>query len=246
MSQPGIGEKTVGILGGLGPEATLDLYAKILAASGARTDQEHLHVLIDSNPKVPDRNKAIAGTGEPAAPALVAMARRLEQAGADFLVMACNTAHAFDAEIRAAVRVPFVSMIEEACEAVARAMPTARRVGLLAVQGCLDAKVYHRAFSRRGWTLVALAPPQQARFMDLVYRIKSGDTGAAIGAEMVGLGGTLFAAGAEVVLAGCTEVPLVVGAADLPGPLVDATQVLAERTVAYAKGRVALPVLATA
>ena len=90
----------VGILGGMGPAATVDLVSKILAATDAARDQDHLHLIVDCNPKVPNRNEAVDGTGPSPAPALVAMARRLEAAGADFLVMACNTAHAWEAEIR--------------------------------------------------------------------------------------------------------------------------------------------------
>jgi aspartate racemase len=235
-------EKVIGILGGLGPEATLDLYGKILAATGARTDQEHLHVLIDSNPKVPDRNKAIAGTGEPAAPALIGMARRLEAAGADFLVVACNTAHAFAAEISAAVRIPLVSQIEETCEAVLRRMPGIRRIGVLAGQGCVDAGIYQRAFARRGIEMLLPPAAGQRQLMELIYRIKAGDTGTETRAAVRALGIGLFGAGAELVVAGCTEVPLVLAESDLPGPMIDATAVLAERAVAYAKGLAELPV----
>jgi len=235
-------EKVIGILGGLGPEATLDLYGKILAATGARADQEHLHVLIDSNPKVPDRNKAIAGTGEPATPALIAMARRLEAAGADFLIVACNTAHAFAAEIREAVRIPLVSQIDETVDAVLQRIPGIRRVGVLAGQGCVDAGVYQRAFARRRIEVLLPAAPGQRQLMELIYRVKSGDTGAATRTAVRALGEGLFADGAEIVVAGCTEVPLVLAPADLPGPMVDATAVLAERAVAYAKGLAELPV----
>src|SRR5262249_31663053 len=215
-------EKTIGILGGMGPEATLDLYGKIIALSGAARDQDHLRVLIDSNPKVPDRNRAIAGTGESCGPALAAMARTLERAGADFLAMACNTAHAFAPEIRAATRLPFVDMIEEAGDAVARALPAGGRVGLLAAQGCLEAGLYQRALERRGLAVLTLEPEQQQAFMQLIYRIKSGDTGTALRQAMLVLARSLFQRGAQLLLAGCTEVPLVITAADLSGPMVDA------------------------
>jgi len=96
-------DRVVGVLGGLGPEATLDFMAKLLerttALTGAVTDQEHLHLLVDCNPKVPNRNRAVAGTGPSPAPDLAAMARRLDAAGADLLVMACNTAHHWEADI---------------------------------------------------------------------------------------------------------------------------------------------------
>jgi aspartate racemase len=234
-------EKTIGILGGMGPEATLDLYGKIIALTRAERDQDHLRVVIDSNPKVPDRNRAIAGTGESCGPALAAMARTLERAGADFLAMACNTAHAFAAEIRAATRLPFVDMIAETGDAVARAVPSGRRIGLLAAQGCLEAGLYQRALADRGFAVLTLEPEDQRAFMRLIYRIKAGDTGAELRQAMLALARSLFARGAELLVAGCTEVPLVVATANLPGPMIDATAVLAERCIAYARGEAVLP-----
>lgn len=232
---------TVGVLGGLGPEATLDFFAKVLALTAARTDQEHLHLLIDDNPKVPNRNLAIAGTGPSAGPALVAMARRLEMAGADFLVMACNTAHYYEPDIRAAVAIPFVSIIEETCAALAVRVPGARQLGVLAAGGCRQAGLYDRALRARGIEPVVPDEAEQARFMECMYAIKGGDRGPAIKAGVAELGQRLIARGAEAVIAACTEVPLVLVDGDLTCPLVDSTAILAEATVAYAKRRRPLP-----
>src|SRR5262245_548985 len=101
MSEP----KTIGVIGGMGPAATADLFAKLIAATNAKLDQDHLHILIDNNPRIPNRNDAIAGRGPSPAPHLAASARKLQDAGADFLVIACNTAHAFQPEIEAAVSI---------------------------------------------------------------------------------------------------------------------------------------------
>lgn len=233
--------KTVGVLGGMGPEATLDFFAKLLAATGANSDQEHLHVLIDNNPKVPNRNEAVAGRGPSPGPALAEMARDLERAGADFLVMACNAAHAFEADIRAATPLPFVSLIEEAAQATLARRPGLERAGVLAAAGTLDAGLYERAFAARGVRASSPAGEARERFMALLYRIKAGDKGEEVRAAMRSLAGELLDAGAQVIVAGCTEVPLVLTQRDLPCPLVDATAVLAERTVMYAKGVLPLP-----
>ncbi|WP_233838148.1 aspartate/glutamate racemase family protein [Paraburkholderia sp. ZP32-5] len=243
-------ELVIGVLGGMGPQASADFLAKLVAATPVQREQDHLRVLLDSNPKVPDRNRAIAAgaTGDNGAsatdgpgPVLAAMARGLEQAGANLLVMACNTAHAFEADIRAAISVPFVSMIEEACDACARGLPGLRRVGVLAAQGCLDAGLYQRALARRGYEALLLAAPQQAHFMQLLYRIKLGDLSSELRAEMRTLAMNLIDAGADALVAGCTEVPLVLDPADLPQPLVDATANLAQRCVRYARRLEALP-----
>lgn len=236
---------TAGVLGGLGPEATLDFMAKVLALTGARSDQDHLHMLVDCNPKVPNRNNAIADRGTSAGPALVAMARRLEAAGAHFLVMACNTAHFYEAEIRAGVRIPFVSIVEETCAALARRLPQARRFGVLASGGCRQAGLYERALREKGFEPVVPDDREQAGFMELMYAIKAGDRSAAIGDGMRALGERLVDRGAEAVIAACTEVPLVLGDGDLSRPLVDSTAVLAEATVAYGKRRRPLPLQAS-
>ncbi len=238
--------RTVGVLGGLGPEATLDFFAKVLQRTPAASDQEHLHLLIDNDPSVPNRNDAVAGRGPSPAPQLAAMARRLEGAGADFLVMVCNAAHAFQSAIVEAVDIPFVSIVEETVEATLTRAPSARRVGVLAAEGALDAGLYQRAFAARGVTALVPEGDDRARFMDGMYRIKAGDKGEAVQRDMLGLARVLQGAGAEALVAGCTEVPLVLtqAALDAAGtalPFVASTDALVEATVALALGERALP-----
>jgi aspartate racemase len=225
----------IGVLGGMGPEATADFLSKLVAATPVREEQEHLRVLVDSNPKVPDRNGAIAGRSPSPGPALAAMAAGLERAGADFLVMACNTAHAFEADIRAAIRIPFVSMIDEAVGACAREVPPSTRIGLLAAQGCLDARLYQDAFARRGFEVVVLDPERQWHFMTLLGRVKRGDLSDDVRDAVRALGEQLIDDGAGLVVAACTEVPLVLGTNDLHVPLFDPTAHLAARCVRYAR-----------
>ncbi|HET7037665.1 MAG TPA: amino acid racemase, partial [Thermomicrobiaceae bacterium] len=109
----------IGILGGMGPLATADLYRKIIEVTPARTDQEHLHVIIDADPSIPERTTALLHGGEDPTPKLIAGARRLAAAGVDFIIVPCNTAHAFLPRVEAAVDVPFISMIEETARHVA-------------------------------------------------------------------------------------------------------------------------------
>lgn len=233
---------TIGVLGGLGPAATLDFFAKVLAATPAGTDQEHLHLLIDVDPSVPDRNDAIAGRGPSPAPQLAAMARRLEGAGADVLVMVCNAAHAYQDAIEEAVDIPFVSIVEETVAATLARVPEVRCVGVLAAEGALDAGLYQSAFQRHD--VVALVPEGEEReaFMALMYAIKAGDVGETVQAGMLRLARLLSEGGAQALVAGCTEVPLVLrqealDAAGLELPLISSTDVLVEATVAIALGR---------
>jgi aspartate racemase len=233
-------ELVVGVIGGLGPEATHDFFGKVLAHSQAKTDQQHLHLIIENNPKTPNRNDAIAGRGPSSGPALAAMARNLERAGADFIVMACNTAHAFENDIRSAIKTPFVSLIGEVVAEVVRDT-TVKRVGLLAAQGCIDSRIYHRAFQAVGIDVVTLVNASQAEFMTLLYRIKSGERGADVQEAMRGLAERLVQQGVSVVIAGCTEVPLVMDQHSCPVSFIDSTDVLAKRCVVYARKFEPLP-----
>ncbi|WP_404710439.1 aspartate/glutamate racemase family protein [Sphingomonas sp. MMS24-J13] len=236
--------RAVGVLGGMGPAATIDFMAKVLlhsqAAQGdAGREQDNVRLIVDSNPAVPDRNAAVAGTGPSPGPALAAMAQGLARAGATFLVMPCNAAHAFAADVIAATPLPFVHLIEETVHAVRRDHAHVRRVGVLAVAATADARLYERALEPLDFTAIVPTGAARERFMEGVWAIKAGrlDSGRAIVAESAR---ALVAAGADLVIAGCTEVPLVLDSDDLSVPLIDATDVLARRTVAYARGE-ALP-----
>lgn len=231
---------TVGVLGGMGPAATVDFMARVLAITAAPREQDNLRLIVDCNPHVPDRNTAGQDGTDPGA-VLASMAKGLEVAGADFVVMACNTAHAYEADIRAALSVPFVSLITETAAVLKAAHPGVHRAGLLAGTGCLEARLYQNAFSAIGVDAVRLSSADQAHFMDLLYRIKRGDTGPAVRTGMARLAQTLADTGAEVVVAACTEAPLVLSQLDVARPLIDTTAILAARTVAYARDGEPLP-----
>jgi aspartate racemase len=235
-------ELVVGVIGGLGPEATRDFFGKVLLHSNAKNDQDHIHVIIDNNPKTPNRNDAIAGRGPSPGPALADMARALERAGADFVVMACNTAHAYERDIRAALTKPFVSLIDEVVDEVRRLYPAAKRVGVMATQGSRDAKIFAPAFARYGIEVLQLDETSQAHFMVLLYRIKAGDRSRVVRDGMQKLGEELVAMGADILIAGCTEVPLVLQQGDNTKMMIDSTDVLAKRCVIYARRIELLPV----
>ena len=231
---------TVGVIGGMGPAATVDFMDKVLKASAAAREQDNLRLLVDCNPHVPDRNTAAIDGVHPG-PVIAEMARGLERQGADFIIMACNTAHAYEADIRAAITVPFVSLIAETAAVLSSRHARVKRAGLLAGSGCLHAGLYQDALAAHGVAAVVLDTDGQTRFMDLLYQIKRGDVSAAARAEMRALADVLIGSGAEVVVAACTEVPLVLAHHDIAVPLVDSTAVLVERTLAYARDGEPLP-----
>ena len=220
--------KTVGIIGGLGPDATVDFMSRVLALTPAERDQDHVHMLVDNDPTVPCRQAALRGEGQDPGPRLAEMAKGLEAAGADFLVMPCNTAHAWADEIRAAVGIPLISMIDETVAACAEY----GAVGLLSTTGCLDSGAYQQGLAASGKQLVVSADDELAEIMDIVFRVKAGDRDEELGARMSVLANTLADQGAEVVVVACTEIPLILNTSALRIPVVDSTEALAAATIA--------------
>ena len=223
-------KKTVGILGGMGPEATADLFMKIIKATPAKKDQEHLRVVMDSNPKIPDRTAFILGKGEDPRPLLLAGAKNLEQLGASFIVIPCNTAHYFHKAIQDSVGIRVLNIMDEVAGHLSG---KAQRVGILASTGTLTTRLYENALARCGIETVLPQGTDQDKVMRAIYAVKAGelDIGKEIALEQ---GRNLVAAGAQAVVAGCTEIPLVLKEGDLEVPVIDATTILAQSAVRFA------------
>lgn len=238
----------IGILGGLGPAATVDFYAKVVAATRAGKDQEHVRLIIDGDPTVPDRSASVTGAGESSAPALIEKAKRLAAAGAEVLAMPCNSAHAYEADIRRAVDLPFVSIIEasvtEALRHLGHGGSGGPAVGVLATRATHATGLYPRAFEAHGVEVLRPDGSDTTLFMALLALIKGGeerepDVRAGVAAQAV----TLVARGARVIIAGCTEVPLVLDQGSLSRALAAAglpTAVLIDSTAALAAAIAAL------
>lgn len=133
-------KKTIGIIGGMGPMATIDLYRKIIEVTPANSDNDHIHVVIDSNTLIPDRTAYILGKGEDPAMEMIRTAISLENMGADFLIMACNTAYYYYDRIIPFIKIPMLNMIDETVKEIAKLKMNT--VGLLATDGVLASKVY--------------------------------------------------------------------------------------------------------
>lgn len=198
-------------------------------------------MLIDNNPKTPDRQAAIKGDDTEVRAALVTMAKQLQTAGADFLVMPCNTAHAFVGDAIQAINIPFVHIVEETVREIEHEYSQAQQIGVLATDACLVAGVYQKALRAADMAPVLPGTDEQQDCMQLIGLIKAGDTSEDVRKRMVTLAEGLIEAGADVVIAGCTEIPLVLDNSDIKIPLISSTEVLAKRTVAIATGVVDLP-----
>jgi aspartate racemase len=234
--------RTVGVLGGMGPLATADFYAKLVRLTPARRDQDHLHVIIDSDPQIPDRTAAALGRGPDPTPTLVAAAQRLVRAGAELIAIPCNSAHAFLPDVRRAAGVPVLDIMEEVAAAAAGLRPSLRRVGLLATTATVRASLYHVALAARGISVLAPAPGGQKDVMRLIHAVKAGDLRPAIRTRARKAVSALVRRGAEAIVLGCTELPLVVDSAGIRVPLLDGTEILARAAVREARaGRRAGP-----
>ena len=225
--------KTIGILGGMGPHATVDLFRKIIEATPAQRDQEHLRILVDNNPGIPDRTQAILGKGKSPLPMMIEMAKNLEKAGADFIVIPCNTAHFWLRELQESVSIPIIDMVEETARAVNSEFPHLHKVGLIATTGTIKSQVYHQVFERRGWEVITPKEAGQEIVMKAIYGkegIKTGELEKPK-AKIIKVARKLLGMGAEIIVAGCTEVSLVLRQEDLSIPVVDSTEILAKAAV---------------
>lgn len=230
MSAP---QRIVGVIGGMGPEATVELMRRVIALTPARDDQDHVHLIVDNNPHIPSRiAHLIDRTGEDPTPELQRMARGLEAAGAQVLAMPCNTAHCYAPAIRAAVQVPLLHMVDLTVERIAARRPHAR-VGLLASTAVIQARLYERAFEAVGCTL--RAPAAQAEIMRLITGVKRGASGDAPRRAFADIAAALSAE-SDVLLIACTELSILAAAVRVSVPVVDSLDVLSESIVVFARG----------
>ncbi len=234
----GMAEKIIGVLGGMGPESTAELLLRITRATPAAVEQDHLRVILDSNPKIPNRTDALlSGEVEPVVRALVATAKNLERAGAAVIGIPCNTAHAFLDDLRPAVGVPIVDMVDESVRRAAEQFGAGKVVGLLATDGTLRTRIYHEALDRAG--LVGVGPPTpgvQNAVMDALDAVKLHGASEEAYRVLAVAVRDLVGQGVTALIAGCTEVSLVLQHFPPELPWLDPLQVLAEALVREARG----------
>lgn len=222
----------VGILGGMGPEATGDFYLKLVRATPAMCDQEHLRVLIWSDPTIPDRTEALLTHGADPTPALIAGARLLKEGGAGMLAVPCNTAHAFLKAVQSEVDIPIIHMIEETAKYVQHLSPAVQRVGLLSTTGTQKAGLYQTWLERQGVSVMTpVSASQENLVMESIRAIKAGRTGTEVRPLFKDAALGLVAAGAQAIIGGCTEVPVGLSGNDIPVPFIDPAEILAAAVV---------------
>lgn len=229
--------KTIGILGGMGPLATADLYKKIILKTKAERDQDHIHVLIDGNTNIPDRTSSIIANGEDPLIEMIKSARMLEKAGADFLIMPCNTAHYFYDELTNNIKIPFLNMLELTVKYIKDKYGDNVIVGLLATDGTNQSGIYDEYFNKAGIKLIK--PNETQKYvMEFIYEgIKKGN-------YTIGTYGFFKAVdelkenGAEIFILGCTELSSAAEIYEFEGNFVDPMDILAENAIKFAGGSI--------
>ena len=224
-------EGILGVLGGMGPQATNTFYQRIIDRTQAETDQEHLRVLIWSDAKIPDRTAGILGTPDQAEAvyaALLAGAKLLERAGCTVLAIPCNTSHYFVDRLQAQLRIPIIHMIRQTVAAI-QAMGK-KTVGILATDGTVQTGIYQKELTAAGLTPVTLPERLQKTVMSIIYdEIKKGETGSR---EKFGeVDAWLRQAGCDCAILGCTELSVYRALHSLPPYYMDAMEVLAEQAI---------------
>lgn len=224
-------EGILGVLGGMGPQATNTFYQRIIDRTQAETDQEHLRVLIWSDAKIPDRTAGILGTPDQAEAvyaALLAGAKLLEGAGCTVLAIPCNTSHYFADRLQAQLGIPIIHMIRETVAAL-QAMGK-KTVGILATDGTVQTGIYQKELIAAGLTPVTLPEGLQKTVMSIIYdEIKKGETGSR---EKFGeVDAWLRQAGCDCAILGCTELSVYRALHSLPPYYMDAMEVLAEQAI---------------
>ena len=234
----------VGVIGGMGPDATVDLMKRVICATPAKDDADHIHLLVDNNPKVPSRIAALVeGHGESPAPVLVQMAQNLERAGADLLAIPCNTAHAYLDHIRGAVAIPVLDMIQMTADRLTELSSQPETVGVIASSAVLKAELYGKALKARGLDVVLPTVADQDAVMTLIKKVKSRQVSMEDHQRFGDIANCLVEDGAQAIAVACTDLS-VMGQDSLISnvPLIDALDVLTEAIVTYVEQLVQSPV----
>ena len=225
-------EKTLGILGGMGPMATAYFMKNIIDMTEASTDQEHIDMLVYNNATIPDRTKYILDrTAENPIPYLQRNAKKLEEAGVDFIAMPCNTAHFFFEEIQKSVSVPVLHIVKETVEYIAKRDNKCKKIGILATKGTLASGVFEDFCKQNGLEAVLPTKAVSNMLMDIIYnKVKVGKKVSV--AEFLGVIEDMKDDGCDAVILGCTELSVIKSDLQLNRyDIVDSLDVLSRRVI---------------
>lgn len=226
-------EKVIGILGGMGPLATVDLFGKIVSKTKVDFDEDHIHIIIDNNPQIPSRIGYIFNSGESPLNQLIKSAVKLEMMGADCIVMPCITAHYFYNDIVPFLNIGFINMVEETVKAIDRHC----KVGLLSSEGTSKLRIFDDFLNRYGIEFIKPDKRQQQHVTDVIYNVKKGKRHFER-EGMVKVLKSMKNEGVKLFILGCTELPIAFDHMDIRERYIDSTDILARRAIEFAGKRV--------
>ena len=222
-------KKKLGIIGGMGPLATADLFRMIIENTKSDTDAGHIRIFVDNNPQIPDRTASILGNGISPVPEIVHSGNLLEKIGADILLLPCNTSHYYFEEIQRQLHSELINMVQETVNDISK--KGIKKVGLLATVGTIKGQVFDHYFQEFGIVSTPLNNLQQRVVMDFIYSgVKAGNASYDCKLFMETVN-ALLDEGAETLILGCTEIPVGKKMYNLSFPSIDAMEVLAKTAI---------------
>lgn len=226
--------KTLGILGGVGPLASVRFSEMMINMTDAKTDQEHIPLLMFNDNTIPDRTSFILGKSSiDPVPKMISGIKKLVDFGSDYIVITCNTAHYFYKQLQASTSVPIVNMIEEAVTAAILKRPGIKKIGVLATDGTVESGVYAKVIEERGLTCVVPSKKSQSVVMDIIYnQVKAGKDVDLLG--FLKIIDEMRNNGCDVIILGCTELSVINADNKLSlhsGDIVDAMEALAKKCI---------------
>ncbi len=224
-------KRVIGILGGMGPAATVELFSRIVKNTSAKTDQDHINTVIINDPQIPDRTEFIFGNGENPVPRMVNNLNKLYKAGADTAIIPCMTAHSFISEMQKSSPIPIVNAIELVEKHLQNFYPDIQKVGLLATNGSVNSGVFRQYISKE---IITPTNIEQEKLMNVIYGdngIKSGNTGSEVLLDLNNIVSKVKEKKIQAVIAGCTELSLVMSEESFNLPVIDPILLLAKEAV---------------
>lgn len=216
-------DKIIGVMGGMGPEATASFFKKLIEQTPVSKDQDHYRIIVDNNPKIPDRTRAILYGEASPVPEMIKTGQNLIQAGASILVMPCITAHYFHADINKEMTVPFYHVLSGLDEYIGSLYPSVKKIGVLSTTATKEMRLFQEAITQKE-VLFPNEQSQESKVMEAIFGengIKRGNTGHYPKQLLKEAANELIEQGCELIIGGCTEVELALKQEDISVPFVD-------------------------
>jgi aspartate racemase len=221
----------LGVIGGMGSEATSYFFEEVVAHTKADKDQDHIDTIILNHATLPDRTDAIlSGDAKELVDLLIADAKLLETIGVKNIAIPCNTSHYFYEAVQSKINIPIIHMIRETVQYAVNQFQGAQKIGLMATTGTVQSNVYHKEIERLGLEVVTPSPDRQADVMSLIYEdIKSGQAGDYNKFQRTY--DELIAAGSDVIILACTELSVFKKKNQIYDNCLDALDVLVKESI---------------